>query len=116
MSSFLQCFFSTKQVSTTPELGYSGYRTPYHETGHHTVFMAQLSSPDTKPVSALEVQKKDKPLACDTEVEISIKYTVVGEKQGSATLMYLVSGGGSRPPLPQRHGHAKPISKCLHLT
>uniref|UniRef100_A0A8D3ECJ0 Si:ch211-212c13.8 n=1 Tax=Scophthalmus maximus TaxID=52904 RepID=A0A8D3ECJ0_SCOMX len=82
-------------VSTTPELGYSGYRTPYHETGHHTVFMAQLSSPDTKPVSALEVQKKDKPLACDTEVEISIKYTVVGEKQGSATLMYLVLSRGA---------------------
>ena len=51
------------------------------------------ASPDTKSVSFLEVKKKDGPLPCESEEDISIKYTVAGEAQGSADLMYLVSGG-----------------------
>lgn len=55
--------------------------------------VAQLPSPDTKVVSSLEVMKKDKPLTCEREEDIFIRYTVVGEKQGSVDVMYLVSGG-----------------------
>ncbi|XP_056230564.1 alpha-2-macroglobulin-like [Seriola aureovittata] len=82
-------------VSNKPELGYSGYRTPYYEDGHHTVSLAQASTPDTKTVSTLEVKKKDEPLPCDKEEDISIRYTVVGEKQGSVHVMYLVLSRGA---------------------
>uniref|UniRef100_A0A3B4VID4 Alpha-2-macroglobulin-like n=1 Tax=Seriola dumerili TaxID=41447 RepID=A0A3B4VID4_SERDU len=82
-------------VSNKPELGYSGYRTPYYEDGHHTVSLAQASTPDTKTVSTLEVKKKDEPLPCDKEEDISIRYTVVGEKQGSVHVMYLVLSKGA---------------------
>lgn len=53
--------------------------------------LAQVSSPDTKPVSYLEVKNMDKTLPCDKEEDISIQYTVVGEAQGSVDVMYLVS-------------------------
>ncbi|KAI9548108.1 hypothetical protein NQZ68_013128 [Dissostichus eleginoides] len=79
------------QLSLTPTLVYHHHRTPYYEAGHHTVSMAQVSSPDTKTVSFLEVKKKDKPLPCEKEEEIFIQYTVVGEAQGSVDMMYLVS-------------------------
>ncbi|XP_023284207.1 alpha-2-macroglobulin-like [Seriola lalandi dorsalis] len=82
-------------VSNKPELGYSGYRTPYYEDGHHTVSLAQASTPDTKTVSTLEVKKKNEPLPCDKEEDISIRYTVVGEKQGSVHVMYLVLSRGA---------------------
>lgn len=55
--------------------------------------LAQVSSPDTKTVSSLEVKKKEEALRCDTEEEISVKCTVVGEAPGSVGIMYLVSGG-----------------------
>lgn len=55
--------------------------------------LAQVSSPDIKTSSSLEVKKKDGALRCDNEEDISIQYTVVGEAQGSVDIMYLVSGG-----------------------
>lgn len=55
--------------------------------------LAQVSSPDTKTSSSLEVKKKDGALRCDSEEDISIQCTVVGEAQGSVDIMYLVSGG-----------------------
>uniref|UniRef100_A0A3B4XCH6 Alpha-2-macroglobulin-like n=1 Tax=Seriola lalandi dorsalis TaxID=1841481 RepID=A0A3B4XCH6_SERLL len=55
--------------------------TPFYEDGHHKVSLAQRSTPDTKTISSLEVRKKDEPLPCDREETISIRYTVVGEKQ-----------------------------------
>uniref|UniRef100_A0A8C9XKJ1 Alpha-2-macroglobulin-like n=1 Tax=Sander lucioperca TaxID=283035 RepID=A0A8C9XKJ1_SANLU len=70
------------QVSDTPTLGYPPYRTPYYDSKDHTVSLATLSSPDTKTVSFLDVKKKDEPLSCDKEEDISIQYTVVGEAQG----------------------------------
>ncbi len=74
-------------------LEHHGYRVAYYEAGEHTLSLAQLSSPDTKTVSSLEVKRKDNPLPCDREEHISIQYTVVGEAQGSVDVMYLVSGG-----------------------
>lgn len=70
----------------------------------------EQASPDTKSVSFLEVKKKDGPLPCESEEDISIKYTVAGEAQGSADLMYLVSGGQAISQLApswlfQKHGH-----------
>lgn len=78
-------------ISKTPTLEYPGYRVPYHETGEVTLSMAQQSSPDTKTVSSLEVKTKEKEMACDTQEDISIIYTVVKESQGSMDLMYLVT-------------------------
>ncbi|XP_047195468.1 alpha-2-macroglobulin-like [Hippoglossus stenolepis] len=82
-------------VSNTPTLGYSGYRTRYYETGHHTVSMTQPPSADTQTVSSLEVVKKTNPLSCDTQEEISIKYTVVGETGASVIVIYLVLSRGA---------------------
>ncbi|XP_058489894.1 alpha-2-macroglobulin-like [Solea solea] len=84
----------TLQVSNKPTLGYAGYRIPFYGTNEHVVSMFQESSPDTKPVSSLQVQTKDKSLSCNKEEDITIKYTVVGEKQGSAMLMYLILSKG----------------------
>ncbi|XP_053279686.1 alpha-2-macroglobulin [Pleuronectes platessa] len=81
-------------VSNKPTLGYSGYRTRYYETGQHTVSMSQPPSADTQTVSSLEVVKKTNPLSCDTKEEISIKYTVVGEKGASLMVIYLVLSRG----------------------
>ncbi|KAG7222462.1 hypothetical protein INR49_016231, partial [Caranx melampygus] len=82
------------RIHSEPTLDYSGYRTPYYETGRLTVSLAQASTVDTKSVSSLEVKKKDGPLPCDKEEEIFIHYTVVGEKQGSVHVMYLVLSRG----------------------
>uniref|UniRef100_A0A4W6FDL3 Alpha-2-macroglobulin-like n=1 Tax=Lates calcarifer TaxID=8187 RepID=A0A4W6FDL3_LATCA len=82
-------------VNSAPTLGYSVYRTVFYEAGHHRVSVAQLPSPDTKVVSSLEVMKKDKPLTCEREEDIFIQYTVVGEKQGSVDVMYLVLSRGA---------------------
>uniref|UniRef100_A0A4W6CPT5 Alpha-2-macroglobulin bait region domain-containing protein n=1 Tax=Lates calcarifer TaxID=8187 RepID=A0A4W6CPT5_LATCA len=82
-------------VSSAPTLDYSVYRTVYYEAGRHRVSVAQLPSPDTKVVSSLEVMKKDKPLTCEREEDIFIRYTVVGEKQGSVDVMYLVLSRGA---------------------
>lgn len=53
--------------------------------------MSQPSSPDIKTISSLEVQKKDKPVSCDAEEDISVNYTIVGESPGSVDVIYLVS-------------------------
>ncbi|XP_028429998.1 alpha-2-macroglobulin [Perca flavescens] len=83
------------QVSDTPTLGYSPYRTPYYESNDHTVSLATPSSPDTKTVSSLDVKKKDEPLSCDEEEDLSIQYTVVGEAQGFMDVIYLVLSRGA---------------------
>lgn len=72
-------------------LEYPAFRTPYYELGDQMLSMAQPISPDTKTVSSLVVKEKTEPLSCDTEEEIFIQYTVVGESQGSAVVTYLVS-------------------------
>ncbi|XP_062242617.1 alpha-2-macroglobulin-like [Platichthys flesus] len=82
-------------VSNKPILDYSGYRTRYYETGQHTVSMSQPPSADTQTVSSLEVVKKTNPLSCDTKEEISIKFTVVGEKGASVMVIYLVLSRGA---------------------
>ncbi|XP_070684724.1 alpha-2-macroglobulin-like [Pempheris klunzingeri] len=82
-------------VSSTPTLTYAGYRTPYYDAGYHMLSLVQVSSPDTKPVSFLEVKNRDKPLPCDREEDISIQYVVAGEAQGSVDVMYLVISRGA---------------------
>ncbi|KAG7235152.1 hypothetical protein INR49_003138 [Caranx melampygus] len=83
------------RIHNEPTLGYRRASTPYYETGYLTVSLAQASTVDTKSVSSLEVKKKDGPLPCDREEEIFIHYTVVGEKQGSVHVMYLVLSRGA---------------------
>lgn len=57
----------------------------------HTLSLAKEASTEIKTSSSLEVQQKDKLLRCDSEEEIFIKYTVVGEVQGPVDIMYFVS-------------------------
>ncbi|KAM8853867.1 alpha-2-macroglobulin-P-like [Synchiropus picturatus] len=82
-------------VSTTPSLDYPGYRVPFYESGEQTVSMFRSPSMDTKSVSSLEVQKKKEDIPCDQDTEISVRYTIAGEAQGSATLVYLVLARGA---------------------
>ncbi|KAM6987443.1 alpha-2-macroglobulin-like [Tautogolabrus adspersus] len=80
-----------------PELRqpYIVYEEGYFKLGYHMLTMAQDASLDSKTVSSLEVQKKEEPIPCDTEEDISVKYTIVGETQGSATLIYVVLARGA---------------------
>ncbi|XP_077398268.1 alpha-2-macroglobulin-like [Festucalex cinctus] len=80
-------------VSATPNLDYE-YRAPYYENGEHTASPVQKPSPDTKTVSYLVVMKKDS-IPCDKDEDVTIQYTVVGESQGSADLVYLVLARGA---------------------
>ncbi|XP_045930043.1 alpha-2-macroglobulin-like, partial [Micropterus dolomieu] len=82
-------------VGNKQTLDYVGYRMPYYVVGDHMLSMAKPFSPDTKTASTLEVKKKDQLLLCDREEDISIKYTVVGETQGSVDVMYLVLSRGA---------------------
>ncbi|XP_071327813.1 alpha-2-macroglobulin-like [Trachinotus anak] len=82
-------------VSSTLEPSFQRHQTLFYEIGHHKVSLAQIPTPDTKTLSSLEVKNKDKPLPCDREEKISIRYTVVGEKQGSVDVMYLVLSRGA---------------------
>ncbi|XP_034549611.1 alpha-2-macroglobulin-like isoform X2 [Notolabrus celidotus] len=82
-------------ASSNPHNKYEGRRTPFYQTGEHTVSQIQPLTQDTKTISSLEVQKKDKTLACDTEEDIHIKFFVVGEAQGKADVMYLVLSRGA---------------------
>ncbi|XP_026195446.1 alpha-2-macroglobulin-like [Anabas testudineus] len=66
-------------------------RKTYYEEGDHTMSLMQQFSSGT----SLRVKKKDKPLSCDTEEDIFIQYTVVGEAQGKVDVMYLVLSRGA---------------------
>lgn len=73
---------------------YDQYQMPYYNTEGHRINLAQdPSSLDTKPTSSLEVKTKEGELHCDTEEDITIKYTIVGETQESVEIVYLVSDG-----------------------
>ncbi|KAM9801271.1 alpha-2-macroglobulin-like [Neosynchiropus ocellatus] len=82
-------------VSSTPSLQYPGYRVPFYESGEQSVSKFQTPSMDTKSVSSLEVQKKKEDIPCDQDTEISVRYTIAGEAEGSATLVYLVLARGA---------------------
>ncbi|XP_034549609.1 murinoglobulin-1-like [Notolabrus celidotus] len=82
-------------ASSNPHNKHAGRLTPFYQTGEHTVSQIQPLTQDTKTISSLEVQKKDKTLACDTEEDIHIKFFVVGEAQGKADVMYLVLSRGA---------------------
>ncbi|XP_040901700.1 alpha-2-macroglobulin-like [Toxotes jaculatrix] len=82
-------------VSDKASLEYSGYRAPFYETAFHILSAAQRFTPLSKSVSSLEVKRKDKPLHCRTEEDISIEYTIVGEKQDSVDVIYLVLSRGA---------------------
>lgn len=88
------CFSSCPiQVSTSPTKEYPGYRTPHILDADHTLSLAQEATSESKTSSTFEVKGKDKPLACDTEEEITVKYTIVGETKGPLDLYYYVSKG-----------------------
>uniref|UniRef100_A0AAZ1XIX8 Alpha-2-macroglobulin bait region domain-containing protein n=1 Tax=Oreochromis aureus TaxID=47969 RepID=A0AAZ1XIX8_OREAU len=59
--------------------------TAFYDRGFHILSMSQPSSPDIKTISSLEVQTNDKAVPCDTEEDISVNYTIVGESPGSVT-------------------------------
>uniref|UniRef100_A0A8P4KGZ8 Alpha-2-macroglobulin n=1 Tax=Dicentrarchus labrax TaxID=13489 RepID=A0A8P4KGZ8_DICLA len=84
-------------VSNKPTREYyrTTYRTAYYQDADHKLSLAQPPSLHTKTVSSLEVKKKDTPLPCDSDENISIRYTVVGEAQGSVDVMYLVLSRGA---------------------
>lgn len=71
------------------------YQTVFYQAGQHLLSLAQPSSPDVPSASSLEVKTQDSLLLCDKEADITIKYNVVGEIQGSVDVMYLVSSGGN---------------------
>ncbi|KAM9733713.1 alpha-2-macroglobulin-like [Menidia menidia] len=82
-------------VANTPNLDYRDYRTAFYERGTHTVYLSKPPSLDTKTVSSVNVEKKDEPLVCDKEEELSIQYTIVKEAKGSVDLMYLILSRGA---------------------
>nr|XP_061781462.1 alpha-2-macroglobulin-like [Nerophis lumbriciformis] len=81
-------------VSSSPNMDY-GYRTAHYENGEHTVAMFQEPTLDTKTVSYLLVKEKKEAITCDTDEDITIQYTVAGEKQGTADVVYLVLSRGA---------------------
>uniref|UniRef100_A0A3Q1J1K2 Alpha-2-macroglobulin bait region domain-containing protein n=1 Tax=Anabas testudineus TaxID=64144 RepID=A0A3Q1J1K2_ANATE len=82
-------------VGKTPRMQHPGYGTAFYAEGEHRLSLAQDVSQDIKTVSSLEVKKKDKPLSCDTEEDIVIQYTIVGEAQGIVDVIYLVLSRGA---------------------
>ncbi|KAM9318614.1 alpha-2-macroglobulin-like [Pholidichthys leucotaenia] len=81
-------------ASLMPTLDHPTYRTEHYETGAHTIPMSQPLSVHTKTVSELEVKKRDQPLPCDKEEDISIHYTIVGEAPGVLHIVYLAISRG----------------------
>ncbi|XP_074527263.1 alpha-2-macroglobulin-like [Halichoeres trimaculatus] len=81
-------------ASSKPQIRHEE-QTPIYQTGEHKVLLAKPFTPYAKTTSSLEVQQKNKQLACDTEEDIHIKYFVVGEAQGTADVMYLVLSRGT---------------------
>uniref|UniRef100_A0A668RTJ7 Alpha-2-macroglobulin-like n=1 Tax=Oreochromis aureus TaxID=47969 RepID=A0A668RTJ7_OREAU len=69
--------------------------TAFYDRGFHILSMSQPSSPDIKTISSLEVQTNDKAVPCDTEEDISVNYTIVGESPGSVDVIYLVLSRGA---------------------
>lgn len=104
------------QVSTSPTNEIARYRTPYIEKGDHTLTLAQEASSESKTRSSLEVMEKDKPLRCGEDAEIIVKYTLVGEAQGTMELVYYVSNVKIRMGIlmkPQEHVKS---DECLLVT
>uniref|UniRef100_A0A3Q0S085 Alpha-2-macroglobulin bait region domain-containing protein n=1 Tax=Amphilophus citrinellus TaxID=61819 RepID=A0A3Q0S085_AMPCI len=79
----------------SPTLTYREYRSAFYEEGAHALSKSQPAFQDAKTVSSLEVKRKSKPLSCDTEEDISIQYTVVGETPASMDVIYLVLARGN---------------------
>uniref|UniRef100_A0A3Q1J5E0 Uncharacterized protein n=1 Tax=Anabas testudineus TaxID=64144 RepID=A0A3Q1J5E0_ANATE len=75
-------------VSKTPTWEDPDHRTA-HYRGEHRFILAYSTG------NSVKVKKKDKPLSCDTEEDIFIQYTVVGEAQGKVDVMYLVLSRGA---------------------
>ncbi|XP_051813509.1 alpha-2-macroglobulin-like [Acanthochromis polyacanthus] len=82
-------------ISSSPTLEYVPYKTPFYESGSHTLSIARPPSLDTKTVSYLKVKANDETLACDAEADITIQYVVVGERQDTVDVMYLVLSRGA---------------------
>ncbi|XP_034557120.1 murinoglobulin-1-like [Notolabrus celidotus] len=82
-------------ASSKPHNVHENHQTPFYQSGEHTVSQIKPLTQETKTISSLEVQKKDRTLACDTEEDLHIKFFVVGEAQGKADVMYLVLSRGA---------------------
>ncbi|RVE64678.1 hypothetical protein OJAV_G00128200 [Oryzias javanicus] len=76
-------------------LGYPKVNVPYYQSEWHTLSEYQPPSSSTKSVSSLEVKSDTKPLPCDSEQDIPIHYSLVGEPKGSVKIMYLVLSRGA---------------------
>ncbi|KAF6720800.1 Alpha-2-macroglobulin [Oryzias melastigma] len=76
-------------------LGYPHHTMPFYESDSHSLSEYQPPSPNTKSVSSLEVKSDTTPLPCDSEQDIPIHYSLVGEPKGSVKIMYLVLSRGA---------------------
>uniref|UniRef100_A0A3Q1IUN2 Alpha-2-macroglobulin-like n=1 Tax=Anabas testudineus TaxID=64144 RepID=A0A3Q1IUN2_ANATE len=94
------------------KMQHPGYGTAFYAEGEHRLSLAQDVSQDIKTVSSLEVKKKDKPLSCDTEEDIVIQYTIVGEAQGIVDVIYLVLSRGAI--VMQRHKQIEVKDKSVN--
>ncbi|XP_034024636.1 alpha-2-macroglobulin-like [Thalassophryne amazonica] len=83
-------------ANTRPSLGYPGYRIPYFQTASHQLSLLKTASPHEQTISYLEIKSFEKPIRANSEVEISIHYTFVGEGTyyGCADVVYLILAKG----------------------
>uniref|UniRef100_A0A3P9INP9 Alpha-2-macroglobulin-like n=1 Tax=Oryzias latipes TaxID=8090 RepID=A0A3P9INP9_ORYLA len=68
---------------------------PFYQMESHTLSEYQPPSLNTKTVSTLDVKTNSKPLPCDSEQELPVHYSLVGEPKGSVKIMYLVLSRGA---------------------
>uniref|UniRef100_A0A3Q1J6W2 Alpha-2-macroglobulin bait region domain-containing protein n=1 Tax=Anabas testudineus TaxID=64144 RepID=A0A3Q1J6W2_ANATE len=85
--------FTLSANNKTPTWEDPDHRTA-HYRGEHRFILAYSTG------NSVKVKKKDKPLSCDTEEDIFIQYTVVGEAQGKVDVMYLVTNGSKQLVFP----------------
>ncbi|XP_061924564.1 alpha-2-macroglobulin-like [Entelurus aequoreus] len=81
-------------VSGSPNL-YNDYGTSYYEIGEHTVSLVQEPNPHTKTASYLQVKEMKETIPCHSDEDITIRYAVAGESQGTADIIYLVLSRGA---------------------
>uniref|UniRef100_A0A6Q2X6G0 Alpha-2-macroglobulin bait region domain-containing protein n=1 Tax=Esox lucius TaxID=8010 RepID=A0A6Q2X6G0_ESOLU len=102
------------KISSTPELSYAGYRTPYFDTGKQKISVIRPAAPDSKTSSYLDIQKTDQTLACGQEVSIPVQYVIVGEtaSSGAVDVIYLALSRGAIVD----HGYRKVIMQDSSVT
>ncbi|XP_051814091.1 alpha-2-macroglobulin-like [Acanthochromis polyacanthus] len=94
-------------ISSSPTLEPPRQKTPFYESGSHTLFVLQPSPPDVS-VSFLKVKNNNKTLACDAEVDFTIQYVIVGESQDTVDVIHLVLSRGAIVDQGHRQVQLKP--------